>query len=398
MSFFEKGEWELLRSLYFGNFITCTFYFIPAFTVIYLLGLGFSLTKIGFLMAILPLGTILFEIPTGAIADKYGRKFSVILGSFLEAIILFIIFFFNDYYSLVILFFLLGAVGTLYSGATESWIYDLIMNKNKKILKGYYSHFQLFCSVGAILSGIIGAFVVAKFGLSSIWLFSGLIYFVYAFFLMGIEEIYSVKKEHKNGFKEIWDQSVKSVKYSTKHNVLFWIFLAGFFMIIAVTFSETIAFTPYLKSLGFPDYAFGYFFSALSLVSAIAPLTANFFKGKKKELSFLIFATALGSIILLLIYFAKNYFVAIPIILLSLLFYAMKYPIERPFMQKFIPTNMRATILSTQSMVYSLAGVIALPIGGFLIDKFGALNVIIISALLGIPSIIAYLMIKETKA
>lgn len=64
-------------------------------------------------------------------------------------------------------------------------------------------------------------------------------------------------------------------------------------------------------------------------------------------------------------------------------------------MQKFIPTSMRATVLSVQSTVYSLAGVIALPIGGVLIDKFGALNVIIISALLGIPSIIAYLMIKE---
>lgn len=394
MSFFEKGEFKLLWRLYIGDIITNSFFIFPAFYLLYFMNIGFSLVQISFLFSAMGIATIIFEIPTGAIADKYGRKFSVLLGAFLSSILIISIYFVNNYTPLLIIFFLLGIVETFHSGAGESWVYDLIQKTNKKILHSYYSKKQLFGAGGLVISGFIGAFIVAKFGLSLIWIVSGLASLMFFIILFPLQEIYTKKKEHKEKIGEIWKHSFDSIKYTLNHKVLFWIFLAGFFMIIAVVFAENLAYIAYLKELGLPEYAFGYFFSGTSLVLALAPLTAKFFKGKRKETPFLIWATAIGSIILLFVYFAKSYFVAIPIILLSLLFFGMKFPIERPFSQKFIPTKKRATILSFQSMVYSLASVIFLPIGGFLIEKIGSLNVIIVSALLGIPTIIAYLMIK----
>jgi len=395
MKFFEKGEFKLLWRLYFGNFITSAFHLIPAFGLVYLIGLGMSLTQAGILFSSLLAASIIFEIPTGAIADKYGRKFSVLLGGVLESLLVFSVFFTSNYYALLIIFISLGIAGTLSSGSGESWIYDLIIKTNKKILHSYYSKHQLFGALGLVISGFVGAFVVGKFGINWIWLVSGIASFAYFCIIFSIPEIYTTKKEHKDKFNEIWKHSLDSVRYSLKHKIIFWLLLAGFIMMLAVAFSDGFAYVPYLKSLGFPDYAFGYYFSGISLVAALAPLTIKFIRTKRKEIKFLIWATFLGSVLLLLLYLAVNYIQALIILFLSSFFFCAKYPIEQPFLNSFIPTKMRATILSFKSMIYSLAGVIALPIAGFLVDKIGALNTIGISALLGIPSIIAYLMIRR---
>jgi MFS family permease len=395
MRFFEKGEFSLLWRLYLGNFLICSFYLVSAFSLVYFIGLGLSLTQAGFLLGAMSMASIIFEIPTGAIADKYGRKFSVLLGLVLETICVFLIFFFKNYYMLLIIFFFFGAVGTLHSGAGESWIYDLIVKKNKKILKSYYSKIQFFSASGLIISGFIGAFIVSRFGISWIWIASGAASILYFIMIFRIPEIYTIKKEHIGGLKKIWNQSIVSIKYSLRHKVIFWLLLSGFFMIFSVVFAESLGYVPYLKGLGMPDHYFGYFFSGMSLVLALAPLVIKFFKTKSKEINYLIATTLIGSVILLFVYFAINYIQAVLIILISLFFFGIKYPIEQPFLNRFIPTKMRATVLSFKSMVYSLAGVIALPLGGFLIDKFGPLNMIIVSALLGIPCIVAYWMVKK---
>ncbi len=397
MSFFDRGELKLLWRLYFGNLITGAFFLFPAFMIVYFIGLGMSLTEVGFLLGGLSVAQILFEIPTGAIADKYGRKFSVLLGGLIESILFILLFFVTNYYALFILFFLLGAVGTLSSGAGESWIYDLILKKNKKILKNYYSKHQMFGALGLVISGFIGAFVVAKLGISWIWLISGFASLVYFAIIFPLEEVYTKKKEHKGGFKEILKQSKDSINYSIKNRTIFYIFLASFVVIIAVSFAEGVALVPYLLDLGFPEHFFGYFFSITSLTMALAPLAVKYIKTENKEAYLLTIMTLIGSAILALTFFVKSYVLAIGIIFISFLFFGMKYPVEKPFINKFIPANKRATILSFQSMICSLASIIALPLGGLLVDLFGARVVLLISSLLGVPTALLYLKIKKQK-
>jgi len=397
MKLFEKGELKLLWPFYLTNFLASIFYLLPAFSIVYFINIGLTLTQIGFLIATMPLASLIFEIPTGAIADLYGRKFSVLLGYFLQGVVLLTIFFTKNYYFLLTIFFLSGITTTLPSGSKEAWIFDLIKKKNKKYANKYFSKIQIFQFSGLALSGILGALFVKQFGISIMWPLSALGCFIGFFILMFSEEIYTKKKSESKSLIKLWKQSKTSISYSFKHPVLFYLLLSGFFMIISVVFSENLAFIPFLKDLGFPEYAFGYFSTAISLLLVMAPLFAKKLIGKRTELNFLIFATAIGSIIISLVYFVSNYFLALVIILTSTFFYGLKYPIERPYFHKFIPSKMRATIGSFESMLLSLAGLISLPLGGYLVDLIGARGVILISAVLGIPSIIAYLLIKEEK-
>jgi MFS family permease len=396
MKIFQKGELKYLWPFYLESFLAYIIQFAPAFALVYLYTLGMSLTKIGVLMAIIPLSTFIFEIPTGAIADIYGRKFSVLLGYFLEGITMFLIYFTNSFSLLILVFFLWGIVGTLSSGSKEAWVFDLIKKKNKKIAQDYFSKEKFLQSTALIFSGIIGALFVQKFGLRLIWIISGCSFLLSMILLIPAEEIRKKRVPKNKGLLEnLLNQSKKSIKYSVKHPVLFYLLIADFFMIISVTFAEGLAYVPFLSQLGMPAYAFGYFWSASWLVVAIAPLCSKRLLGNRKEINFLFLATLIGSIILLLVFFSESYLYAVLIILISLFFFGLKYPIEKPYFHKFVPSKMRATIGSFQSMIFSLAAIIALPMGGLLIDLIGSKYVIMISALLGIPTLIAYLLIKE---
>jgi len=78
MKIFQKGELKLLWPFYLDAFLSPMLFFMPAFVVVYFRDLGFSLFQISLLTMMMPLSMFLFEIPTGAIADLYGRKFSVL--------------------------------------------------------------------------------------------------------------------------------------------------------------------------------------------------------------------------------------------------------------------------------------------------------------------------------
>ena len=64
---------------------------ITPFYIIYFVALGFSFWQIALISSLRSIIGLVFEIPTGMIADIYGKKTSVILGYSLSALTLFLI-------------------------------------------------------------------------------------------------------------------------------------------------------------------------------------------------------------------------------------------------------------------------------------------------------------------
>jgi MFS family permease len=400
MKLFQKGELKLLWPFYLEYFTASLLYLIPAFMVVYFTSLSLSFTQIGILLSIIPLFQFIFEVPTGAIADLYGRKFSVLLGYILEAICVLAMFFFNNYYAMLIIFAIWGIGGTFSSGSKDAWIVDILNKKDKNLINHFFGRMQFIIKSGLVLSGFLGAFLVKVSGLKIIWLMTFFSYII-SITILGLLTSENYKK-HKiqlsKSLEKVFVQSKRSIHYSIKHPVIFYLLVASFFMMVSVTFSDSLGFVPFLKSLGLSDYAFGYFHSIYIFIGAIAGLFAKKMLGKHKEVNFLIMTTAVGSLILCGTYLANNLMITMGIIFIAAFFFSLEYPIYQPYFHKFIPTKMRATIGSFQSMIFEIAGIISLPLGGYLVDIIGAKGVIIISAFLGIPSIIAYLLVKEEKA
>ena len=83
------------------------------------------------------------------------------------------------------------------------------------------------------------------------------------------------------------------------------------------------------------------------------------------------------------------------IFLFSQGFRGLKGPILQPYLHKFIPEHIRATVISIQSMFMHFSAIMVGIIAGLLIDSYGAQYVLSIGSLLGIIAIILYQKIKD---
>ncbi|MBI2629974.1 MFS transporter [Candidatus Pacearchaeota archaeon] len=398
MKLFDKDELKLLWPFYLDTLLSPMLFFAPVFYIIYFSQIGFSFTQIGILLAIPSLIALIFEIPTGAIADLYGRKFSVLLGFLLSGIALFLLYFFSDFYSVALIFAFIGFASTLPSGSKEAWVMDLLKNENKKLRHDFFSKFQIFNSFALIISGIFGAFLVKKFGLTIIWPVAGLSYLVaFSVLLFGKEDYEKTKLKISESFKNLKNQTKKSLVFSYKHPVLFYFFLATMILIFASALHSDLGWIPFLTELGLKEYYLGYLWSALALTTMIAPFFSMKFMKKGKERNFIVLCLILSIIITLLILYAYNLALAFAVLLISTFFFYSRIPAERTYFHKFIPSKMRATIGSIEGMLISIAGIFASILAGFLVDKIGPKYTIFISSIFMIPAIIIYLKIQEKK-
>lgn len=396
MIFFQKGELKLLWPFYLETFISKLFYILPGFMVIYFLSLNLSMFQIGLLVAFWPLFSLIFDIPTGAIADVYGRKFSVLLGILLTGIGFLVLYFFTDYYIILGVMAFIGVAFTFISGANDAWITDLINKKNKKLLHGYFAKSMSLASIGFVISGLMGAFFVKFFGIRIIWLATSISFFASFIILLFAEEYYT--KNKTTLLRSIWDikrQTSISLTYSYKNKALFLILVGAIVLIFASSFSSTLTWTPLLKSFGYPDYAFGYFISAISFIGIFAPLISTKLMKKGQERRFILINLFGVTAFTFGIIFVTNIPLAFFMILGLSFFQYIINPASSVYFQRFIPSKLRATIGSIESAFISLFGIISLPLVGFLADSIGPKATIFISGFIMIPGIIIYFLLKK---
>jgi len=400
MKFFKKDELKLLWPFYFVHLFLGIFMFHAAFMVPYFTGIGLTLTKIGFLISAAALAALIFEVPTGAIADIFGRKFSVTLGIFLAGVTLISFYFIQDFYLLLLLFFLLGIIGTLQSGAYDAWIVDLLkFNKRKKLVQDYYSKSASFMSIGLFISGFLGAFFVSIYGLSIIWLVTGTATILNAFiFLLAKEHFVKRKSTIKKQIKKTVKYSKDAIKYSFKDQTIRILLFIGFIGVIAGMFSSMITWYPYLQGLGFKNHWFGYLLSGTFALGIFSPfLVKPLMKKVKSYKKYLMALTFISAILVALVIFANILAIALALFLMLTFIGFIYGPADETFFQGLVPSKMRATITSFRSMWISIPAIIAPPLAGFIADKITPQYTIALSAIILIPVIVLFTRIKEDK-
>jgi predicted MFS family arabinose efflux permease len=155
--------------------------------------------------------------------------------------------------------------------------------------------------------------------------------------------------------------------------------------------------TPLLKQFSLPDSFIGYFWSLINIAAIIGVVLYKFFLKEYKEKKILIIVAFLVLICGSMIFISNSFMIILIFLLIWNLLGDIDYTVFRTYFHKHIPTKLRATTGSIESMIMSLGGIIAMPLTGLLIDSIGTQSTIFISALLSIPIIFLYLRIKEKK-
>ncbi|MBJ6368567.1 MFS transporter [Snuella sedimenti] len=148
--------------------------FFDAFLLLFFLENGISYTQIGVLYALREITINISEIPSGILADTYGRKKSLIC-SFILYIASFLIFYaFSSFYAFLLAIVLYGIADAFRSGTHKGMIMDYLKLQGQSHQKAnYYGHTRSWSQKGSALSALIaGGLVLYSGSYRSIFLYS----------------------------------------------------------------------------------------------------------------------------------------------------------------------------------------------------------------------------------
>ncbi|WP_102692175.1 MFS transporter [Rummeliibacillus pycnus] len=295
-----------MKKMYFYIFWASLF-FERTLWMIFLSNKGYSLIEIGLLQGILNVIMGIFEIPSGIISDKIGRKKSIILGHIF--IILYILTFFAyEYYAIVLIGFVLYGIGvSLISGSDQSLVYEGISSDDKegaytKFIGKYNAIAIIAIAISALLSGTM-------YKINELLIFSVTIaaQFIALILIMTVKEIKSSQeKDEENKFSDILKE-IKIFVATRKEYKLLIMVIALMQGLVSILYQYGAIM---LKDVGFGVQTISISIFILSVVSALASFKIEYLIGKIGKYR-IIFLTLLISEIL---YLAMSIHVALTIL------------------------------------------------------------------------------------
>ena len=140
--------------------------FIWGINTLFLLDAGLSNTEAFAANAFFTLGQVIFEVPTGVVADTRGRRFSFMLGAatLLVSTLLYLVMWnlHAPLWGWAIASILLGLGFTFFSGATEAWLVDALAATGfTGSLESVFGRAQVVGG-GAMLIGSVAGGVIAQ--------------------------------------------------------------------------------------------------------------------------------------------------------------------------------------------------------------------------------------------
>lgn len=128
---FLSKKWDNLQLLVLVRFLSSLYFYSPYMTLFFR-SRGFSYLQINSMWGIIVLTMFLAEIPTGLLADRWGRRRAVQAAIFLQFVGELLFLFTRDYWLLVIDAVIAGLGFAFGSGALEALVFDHLLSLNKE--------------------------------------------------------------------------------------------------------------------------------------------------------------------------------------------------------------------------------------------------------------------------
>lgn len=135
--------------------------FFEPFIILFFRQMGFSFLQIGILFSVREISTNLLELPTGFVADLYGRKISMVFAMISYIISFLIFFFFPQFFVYALAMVLFGLGEALRSGTHKAMILEYLrLNKLLDTRAEYYGATRAASQLGSALNALIAAGIV----------------------------------------------------------------------------------------------------------------------------------------------------------------------------------------------------------------------------------------------
>lgn len=370
-----------IRFLYIYTFVAQLF-FDRALWVIYLSDKGLSMSDVGIAEALMHLSVVIFEIPTGMIADMYGRKVSLFIGNVLSV----------GYGSFMLisdslsLFGLalatLGVAMTFQSGAEEALAYDTLKEKGQEHqYTRIFGNFTALSLLSLSLAKLTGGWMAE---INWDFVYGGIIA-SHLLALIPILLLHEPKRElsipeHKRITAQ-WRSQFSTSLSIWKDAKIIHIPVIFFIMVISSIVVLTFYGQEYFTRLGLSAPIIGAIFTLEGLIGVIMAKVAHRIERKWTFFTIVHYGYALYLSFFLLFIITPVWAIVLSFLVLSQLVTLFE-PIFSHFIQQHISSDIRSTFFSMISVAESFAIMILFPAFGVMIDTIGFANGFLILFLL----------------
>jgi MFS family permease len=347
---------------------------------IFLLDAGLSNFEAFAANAYFTAGMVLFEIPTGVVADRWGRRASFLCGTLtLAATTALYVLLWQLQSSFVwwaIVSVLLGLGFTFFSGATEAWLVDaLTATSFDGQLEGVFSRGQVIMGAMTLSGSVAGGFIAQLTNLGVPYLVrTAILIAMFALALIMMHDLGFTPTRGDRPVAEVKKIVHSSVEYGLKVPAVRAIMLAGMF-IGGIEIYVYYALQPHLLNLWGDQTAYGIAGLAAAVIAGAQMIgglmTPWIRRAFRRRTSALLVLAALGVAMLALIGLVQNFWVVVVLITLWELMSYAGLPIREAYLNGMIPSQQRATILSFDSLINSAGGIVAQPLLGKSADIWG---------------------------
>ncbi|MBN2368506.1 MFS transporter [Candidatus Woesearchaeota archaeon] len=320
------------------------------------------------------------EAPTGAIADYLGRKTTIALGAFSIVIAAIVYSSYPNFYIFLLGEFLWALSGALISGADVALIYDTLKEtgqekKSKKVL-GRYNSFNLW---GIAIAAPIGSLIGGLFGLQYAIRAMAIPFFIAGIIAFTIKEPRYRKKETEESYIKTL---TGGIRYFFKHKLLR-VLAFDYISIYVLSFFIIWTYQPLLLNLGLPLA----FVGTIHSISAFFEILImnnfhNLERLMKSKKNYLFFSAILISASFLILSVSGSIILTAILSILIFGFGFTRKTLYNHYMNKFIDSDNRATVLSAISMTESFARAIMYPLIGIVLQFSLNIGVLVIGVLI----------------
>jgi MFS family permease len=364
--------------LVLGNTLAASL--IWGINTIFLLDAGLSNLEAFAANAFFTAGMMLFEVPTGIVADTVGRRASYLLGTVtLSASTLLYVLLWRleaPFWQWAIVSVLIGLGFTFFSGAVEAWLVDALGATGfTGDLDAVFARGQIASGAAMLTGSVAGGFIAKDIGLGAPFVLRGailIVMFGVAFRLM--HDLGFTPERSAGVAAEVRRIAGNSIEYGWKVPAVKWLMVESL-LTGGVGIYAFYALQPYLLELWGDPQAYQIAGLVAAIVAGaqilggmVAPRIRRLFG---RRTTGLILLAALNVVTLLLIGSLSSFWGVLATIVVWGLLFAAATPIRQAYMNGMIPSRQRATILSFDSLMSSTGGVWAQPVLGRAADVWG---------------------------
>jgi MFS family permease len=385
--------------LLLGNTLAASF--IWGINTLFLLDAGLSNLEAFAANAFFTAGMVIFEIPTGIVADTWGRRVSYLLGTVTLAGSTFLYWglWLMDapFWTWAVVSILLGLGFTFFSGAVEAWLVDALRYAEYDgSLELVFGRGQMVAGAAMLGGSVAGGVIAQATNLGVPFLVRGgvlLTMFVVAWRLM--QDLGFTPEPAAHPLQAMRNIFTASLDYGLKNRPVRWVMLSAPFS-TGVGIYVFYALQPYLLELYGDETAYSVAGLAAAAVAGAqivggwgAPHVRRLFG---RRTTALILSAVADGFVLALLGVAEAFWLGLALVVIWGLLSAAQMPIRQTYLNGMIPSRQRATVLSFDSLMGSSGGVVIQPVLGRVADVYSYGTSFVVSAviqLISVPFLVA---------